>query len=84
MSKNRKVIKKEWHTKRLDFTREYFICVLEDLASCYDIERLFGSEEFRAFKHLLDVFYSHRNNLKVDECCGQYVVEYGYDIVSKE
>lgn len=81
MSKNRKGMHKEWHTKRVDDRIDVAIQLLEFLEKGYNLERAFGLEVAESYHQLVDAMYKKRGSLDVETCCGQYLVEYGYNWV---
>lgn len=83
MSKNRKGMRKEWHTKRIDYVHEVFIEFMLMLEGTFDLERVLCAEELELFRALLDALHAHRNGMKIETHCGCYLVEYGYDWVPK-
>lgn len=81
MSKNRKGMHKEWHTKRIDDCIDVVLQLLDFLEQTYNLEKAFGLEVAEAYHQLVDALYNKRGELKVEVLCGQYLVEYGYDWV---
>ena len=82
MSKQKKGMHKEYHTKRVNYELEFLISFIDMLFSTYDFERQFGAEVATAFRNLYDVLNNNRNGLSVQELVGSYVVDYGYNWVS--
>lgn len=84
MPKNRKGMHKEWHSKRLDYQLQVILNFLKFVNETYDLERLYGPDVAQAYKNekFLDLLSEKCDYLKVDEYCGRYVVEYGYNWVS--
>lgn len=82
MPKNRKGMHKEWHSKRIDYRIEVILNFVEFLEQTYDLEKWFGSEVAQTYRDFVDALYKARGSLKVEEICGQYLVEYGYNWVS--
>lgn len=79
MSKNRKGMRKEWHTKRIDYNRELFIDFMEMLIGTFNLDSFLSHEELECFYALYNTLYSHRNGVEVAESCGCFLVEYGYN-----
>lgn len=82
MSKNKKGMRKEWHTKRIDYSHEAVIDFLEMMRSYFCLEEVLNSEELKCFYLLYNTLYDYRNGLEVDNTCGSYMVEYGYNWIS--
>ncbi len=81
MPKNRKGMHKEWHSKRIDYRIEVILSFVDFLERTYDFEEMFGSEVEQAYQNFVESLYKVRGVLKVEELCGQYFVEYGYNWV---
>lgn len=81
MPKNRKGMHKEWHSKRIDYRFDVALEFLEFLNQAYDLKDAFGLEVEQAYLQLVDALYKNRGSLEVEEYCGQYLVEYGYNWV---
>ncbi len=82
MSKNRKGMHKEWHSKRVNLEIEIILSFISFLEQTYDFENAFGSEVAQTYHDFTKALYKLRGSLKIDEYCGQYLVEYGYNWVS--
>lgn len=81
MPKNRKGMHKEWHSKRVDDRIDVALQLLEFLEQSYNLNKAFGLEVAEAYNQLMDALYKKRGFLQVETCCGQYLVEYGYNWV---
>ena len=68
MPENRKGMHKEWHSKRVNLEVEI---VLE-----------FVGFLNQAYLDFCNALYKKRDGLKVEEYCGAYLVEYGYNWVT--
>lgn len=82
MSKNRKGMHKEWHSKRIDYDIEMIFDFLKFLGQTYNFEETFGPEVAQAYLNFCDALYEENKHLEIEVYCGQYLVEYGYNWVS--
>lgn len=82
MSKNRKGMHKEWHSKRINYEVSVILEFLEFLKQTYDFEKMFGSEVAQAYLNFVKLLDATNKHLNIEVYCGQYLVEYGYNWVS--
>lgn len=81
MSKQKKGMHKEYHTKRIDSDLDFVLNYVLMLNDTKNLER-FGSEFMQAYNNLINVLDDKRGGLQVDTVTGEYLVERGYNWVS--
>lgn len=82
MPENRKGMHKEWHSKRVNLEVEIVLEFVGFLKQTYNFEEMFGTEVAQAYFDFCNALYKKREGLKVEEYCGAYLVEYGYNWVT--
>ena len=81
MSKQKKGMHKEYHTKRIDSDLDFVLNYVLMLYDTLNLER-FGSEFMQVYNKLINVLDEKRDGLQVDTITGDYLVECGYNWVS--